>query len=109
MFGDFMYVLIGRKKYDLVDCVDFYSRFQGLMFTKSFDYCMRFGRCRSIHTFFMKTNIDVIMTDKDDNVLYIFKCVKPWKVILPKKGVYNTYELPGGSIKTNIKKVKVCD
>ena len=57
----------------------------------------------------MSTNIDVIMTDRDDNVLFIFKNVKPWKVILPKKGVYNTYELPSGSIKTNIKKVKVCD
>ena len=79
------------------------------MFTKDFDYCMRFGKCNSIHTFFMSTNIDVIMTDRDDNVLFVFKNVKPWKVILPKKGVCNTYELPSGSIKTNIKKVKVCD
>ena len=57
----------------------------------------------------MSTNIDVIMTDKDDNVLYIFKDVKPWRVILPKRDVYNVYELPSGSIKNNIKKVKVSE
>jgi len=107
MFGDFMNVLVGRKKFNLIDCTDFYSRFKGLMFTKDFDYCMRFSKCNSIHTFFMYAHIDVVMTDKDDNVLYIFKDVKPNRVILPKKGVYNIYEFPAGSIKNNIKKVKV--
>ena len=104
-----MYVLIGKKKFELIDCISFYSRFRGLMFTRSFDYCMRFKKCNSIHTFFMSTIIDVIMTDKDDNVLYIFKDVKPWRVILPKRDVYNVYELPSGSIKNNIKKVKVSE
>lgn len=108
IIGDFMYVLIKNKKYDLVDCISFHDRFKGLMFTNDFDYCMRFSKCNSIHTFFMKTSIDVVMTDKDDNVLYVFKSVKPWRVILPRKGVYSTYEFPGGSI-DNIKKIKVCD
>lgn len=77
------------------------------MFTRSFDYCMRFSHCNSIHTFFMSVCIDVIMTDKDDNVLFVFKNVKPWRVILPKKNVYNVYELPAGSINGNIEKVKI--
>jgi hypothetical protein len=38
--------------------------------------------------------IDVIMTDKNYNILYIYKCVKPYKIILPKKNVYYTFELP---------------
>ena len=101
-----MHVLID-KKYNLIDCTTFYSRFKGLMFTRDFDYCMRFSHCNSIHTFFMVVNIDVVMTDCDDNVLFVFKNVKPWKVILPKKNVYNVYELPGGSIKNDIRKVKV--
>lgn len=104
-----MYVVIGRKKYNLVNCDTFHSRFMGLMFIKSFDYCMKFEKCNSIHTFFMNTNIDVIMTDRDNNVLFTFKNVRPWKVILPKKNVYNVYELPSGSIKTNIKKVSVSE
>lgn len=102
-----MHVMIGKKKYDLVDCVTFSSRLRGLMFTRDFDYCMRFSRCNSIHTFFMITNIDVIMTDKENNVLFIFENVKPWKVILPKKNVFNVYELPSGSINGNVKKVRV--
>ncbi len=109
MIGDFMYVLVGKKKYALEDCCSFNSRFMGLMFVKDFDYCLRFLNCRSIHTFFMKTKIDVIMTDKDNNVLFIFRNLSPWKVILPKKGVYTTYEFPAGSIKNNIKKVMVKD
>ena len=78
MFGDFMHVIIDKTKFNLIDCVSFSSRFMGLMFTRDFDYCMRFRKCNSIHTFFMKTNIDVVMTDKDDNVLYVFvhNCVQ---------------------------------
>ncbi len=106
MFGDFMYVVVDKKNFDLIDCISFKSRFMGLMFIRNFDYCMRFRKCNSIHTFFMKTNIDVVMTDKDDNVLFVFKNLKPWKIILPKKGVYSTYEFPAGSI-SNIKKIKV--
>jgi len=109
IIGGYMYVLIDKKKYDLIDCVSFYDRFKGLMFTRDFDYCVRFGKCNSIHTFFMSTNIDVVMTDIDNNVLFVFKNVSPWRVILPKKDVYNVYELPGGSVKHSIKKVKVCD
>lgn len=104
-----MHIFINKKKFNLVDCDTFQSRFMGLMFTRNFDYCMRFRKCNSIHTFFMKTNIDVVMTDRDDNILFVFRNLKPWKVILPKKGVYSTYELPAGSIDSNIKKVKVGD
>ena len=102
-----MHILINKKKYNLIECNDFYSRFKGLMFVKDFDYCIMFKKCNSIHTFFMSTCIDVVMTDKDDNVLYIFKSVKPWRVILPKKNVYSVYELPAGTINKNIKKIKV--
>lgn len=102
-----MYILVGRKKINLYECKTFNSRFMGLMFIRDFDYCLRFEKCNSIHTFFMRTNIDIVMTDRDNNVLYTFKDLKPWKVILPKKGVYNVYELPCGTLKSSIKKVKI--
>ena len=79
------------------------------MFTRIFFYCMRFNHCNSIHTFFMYTPIDVVMTDKENNVLFVFRNLKPNRIILPKKGVYSVYEFPCGSIRNNIKKVKVCD
>lgn len=76
----------------------FFSKFMGLMFRKGFDYGIRM-ECNGIHTFFMRESIDVILTDKNNNVLYIYKGVKPNRIILPKKNVYYTYELPAGTIK----------
>ncbi|MBP3920624.1 MAG: DUF192 domain-containing protein [Bacilli bacterium] len=102
-----MYVLINNRKIEIHDCDDFYSRFKGLMFTNQFDYGLRFSECNSIHTFFMMKNIDVVMTDKDNNVLYIYRNVRPWRVILPKRNVFHTYEFPSGTIKRDIKKINV--
>ena len=42
----------------------------------------------------MRVNIDVYMTNKNNVILYIFKDVKPGKIILPKKNVFYTYETP---------------
>lgn len=100
-----MYLKINDKTFTLYDCVSFYDRFKGLMFTKNFDYCLRFSRCNSIHTFFMMENIDVIMTDRYNNILYVFKNLKPWRIILPKKNVYHVYELPSGNVSDDIKKL----
>jgi len=77
----------------------FKQRLIGLMFKKNFNYGLLFKNCNSIHTFFMKENIDVVMTDKNNKVLYIKKNMKKNRIILPKKGVYNTYEFPANFIK----------
>ena len=72
------------------------------MFKKSFNYGLCFPNCNSIHTFFMKESIDVIMTDKDYNILYIFNNLKPNKIILPKKNVYYTFEIPVNKLNLKI-------
>lgn len=79
-------------------CTNFIDRFKGLMFKKEITP-LCFPRCNSIHTFFMLKPIDVIMTDKNKKILYIYKNLKPWKVILPKKNAYYTYEFPVNYIK----------
>ena len=80
-------------------CSHFKDRLLGLMFKKEkLDYCLCFPKCNSIHTFFMKQNIDVFMTDKNNKVIYIIKNLKPWKLILPKKNVYYTYEFSTGLV-----------
>ena len=78
-----------------------FDKFKGLMFKKNFDYGVRL-RCNGIHTFFMKENINVILTDKNNKVIKIFYDLKPWRIILPINGVYYTYELPT-SYKLDIK------
>ena len=75
----------------------------GLMGKKDIKEGIVLVHCNSIHTFFMKENIDVIMTDKNYKVLFFYKNLKKNKIILPKKNVYYTFELPKNSI-TTIKK-----
>lgn len=89
---------------ELIECKSFYSRFMGFMFKKKIDNALLFNRCNSIHTFFMKANIDVIMCDKDNKVLYYYNNLGKNKVILPKKNVYKTIELPVGYFNIKINK-----
>ena len=66
------------------------------MFKKNINCSLLFDRCNSIHTFFMKENIDVIMCDSDNKVLYYYHDLKKNKVILPKHGVRRVFETPSG-------------
>lgn len=72
-------------------CTSFKDRLIGNMFRKDIiDMC--FPKCNSVHTFFMRNPIDIYMTDKSYKILFIFKNVKPYKIILPKKNVFYTIE-----------------
>ncbi len=77
----------------------FRERLWGFMFKKNIDYALLFKNCNCIHTFFMKENIDVVMTDRNGKILYLKKNLGKNKIILPKKGVHNTYEFPANFIK----------
>lgn len=85
---------INNTNIEVKFCTNFFSRLKGFMFKSNINYCLCFPKCNSIHTFFMFKPIDVIMTDKNYNILYIYKNVKPFRIILPKKNVYYTFELP---------------
>ena len=97
-----MRIINGNKYLNLKMCTNFFDRLKGFMFNKNIDKCLCFPKCNSIHTFFMLKPIDIIMTDKNYKILYVFKNIKPYRIILPKKDVYYTFELP-----TNIFKFKV--
>ncbi len=99
-----MYIVINNKKILLKTADTFKEKLLGLMLKKEINYALRF-RCNGIHTFFMKQNIDVILCDKNNNVLHTYKNLKKNKIILPKRNVYYTYELPKDTIKDKIKKV----
>ncbi|MBQ2872480.1 MAG: DUF192 domain-containing protein [Bacilli bacterium] len=64
------------------------------MLKKKIDYALLFNNCNSIHTFFMKKNIDVIMCDKNNVILYYYNDLAKNRIILPKKNVNKTIELP---------------
>lgn len=66
------------------------------MMERDINRALLFDKCSSIHTFFMKENIDVIMCDRDNKILFYYKDLPRRKIILPKRGVKKVFETPSG-------------
>lgn len=47
----------------------------------------------------MFTEIDIIATDKNDNIIKTYKSVKPCKILIAPKNTKNIYELPKGTLR----------
>ena len=91
-----MELVFKNKELELKECKSFYSRLLGFMFKKNINSALLFDKCDSIHTFFMKENIDVIMCDKDNNILFFYRNLPKNKIIWPKKGVRKVFETTSG-------------
>lgn len=92
-----MYIKCGKIKVYFEDEKKFFKRLKGFMFRlEPIDKGKRFPKCRSIHTYFMFQRIDIIMTDKDNKILYMYPSFGSERIIFPKKKVYYTYEFPIG-------------
>ena len=89
-----MKLIYDNKSIELLICNTFFSRLKGFMFKKKIDHALLFDRCNSIHTFFMKSNIDVIMCDKENTIIYYYNDLPKNKIIMPRRNVYKTIELP---------------
>ena len=89
-----MKLVYNDKDIVIIKCDTFLSRLKGFMFEKKINNALLFDRCNSIHTFFMKKNIDVIMCDRENNIICYYNNLDKNKVIFPKKNVYRTIELP---------------
>ena len=77
----------------------FSKRLFGLMFKKNITYGLLFNNCRSIHTFFMLTSIDIVATDHNDKIIKTYKNVKPCRILIAPKKTKNIYELPKNTLK----------
>ena len=64
----------------------FFRRFKGLMGKKDFDDCLVFVNLRdsSIHTMFMRFEIDVYFADENKRI-FDKATLRPWKFYRPKK------------------------
>lgn len=59
-----------------------WSRFFGLMGRRDLDDVrLWFPRCASIHTCFMRGNIDVVFLDAENVVVSLHPDVRPWRVV----------------------------
>ena len=104
-----MYIKLNNSNIKVIIANNFFKRLKGFMFKKNIDYCICFPKCNSVHTFFMKENIDIIMTDKDNNILKIVKSAKKNQIISCKNAFY-TYEFPNNTTNFNIdSKIKIED
>ena len=92
-----MKIIINKQEFNLEIANTFSKRFFGLMGKKNIKTGYFFPKTKSIHTFFMKEAIDVIMIDKNNKVIYYQKSVPKNKIIIKKKA-YHTIELPNNSI-----------
>ena len=71
------------------------------MFQRNINKALVF-KTKSIHTFLMKENIDVIITNKDNITIDFKKNLEKNKIVF-NKNAYYIYELPSNFIK-NLKK-----
>lgn len=91
-----MFTTINSKKYKINIMNTFYKRLKGLMFKKEpIKEIYLFPKCSSIHTYFMKQNIDVCILDKNYKVIYTKENLTKNKILI-KKGYY-TLEMPLGT------------
>lgn len=87
-----MKLILKNNKIELKNCDKFKDKLLGFMFKKNINYALRF-KCKAIHTFFMKENIDIIITDKNNKILYIYPNFKKNRILIKLKSYY-FYELP---------------
>lgn len=100
--GENMKILINQKYISIVEAVDFNTRMKGLMGKENISIGMLFPKCNSIHTFFMKDNIDVIGLNENNEIIFIMQNVKKNKIIWIHHNIKKTsiLELPKNTSKS---------
>lgn len=93
-----MYILINNKKIDIKEAITFKERLLGFIQKTNINYGMLFRKCNSIHTFFMKENIDVIGLNENNIVIYKYENLPKNQIIKIENDIKNTsvLELPKG-------------
>lgn len=59
---------------------------------------MLISPCRSVHTFFMRFDIDVLYLSRDLKVLFLYENVVPGKTLPYSRDTWCVLELPAGTI-----------
>lgn len=91
------------EKIDIRYADTFYKRFKGLMLKKGIDYALIFTNLKdsSIHTHFMRFEIDVYFLD-ENRVVFEKTTLKPWKFYKPKKQAKYIMETKKDALKIRI-------
>lgn len=84
---------------------NFVTRLLGYMFSSRpvVDDGIYFDPGKSIHTFFMRFDLDVVFLRKDGLVIKIFRNMKPWRMTGYYFKADHVLELPSGKLPTTVK------
>ena len=96
-----MTLKISNKAYKIILANTFFKRLNGLMGKKNIDYGILFPNCNSIHTFFMKENIDIVGLDINHEVIYKYENLSKNRIIKinNKQNETSILELPANASK----------
>lgn len=92
-----MKLIVNNKEFNLVIAGSFFKKLRGFMFKKEINENLVFIHCSSIHTFFMRNNIDVLFFDNNKKLLKVYKDIKKNKILTCKQAYY-TVELLSNKI-----------
>lgn len=75
----------------------FFTRFLGLMGRRTLpaDHALLFPRCNSVHTFFMRFAIDVVVVDAQGEVVHVTE-MRPWRLMMPRARAKHIIEMLAG-------------
>ena len=99
-----------NKKLKINTLTSFKDRIKGYRF---YLYPIKEGLCypkkKMINTYFVCQKLDIVVTDKENNILAIYPSIKTEKFIRPRLKSYYIYLLPEGSSKglENYEKLRV--
>ena len=85
---------------------DIFSRMIGLMFKNSLGESdgLLIAPCNSIHTFFMKFNLDIIFMNSESQVVKVIEDIPPWRITRMYWSARKVLELKGGTLKGSLSK-----
>lgn len=76
-----MKLKIKNDYFDIHIAESFYDRMMGFMGKQNITYGILFPKCNSIHTFFMKENIDVVGLNEKKEIIFLEANVSKNKII----------------------------
>ncbi len=89
-----MKLIINKKKINIVEKNNFLEKLKGIKFIlEPIKDAYRF-KSHYANTYFLFQRVDIIMTDENNKVLYIYPNCKTEKLIFPKFNVKYVYFLP---------------
>ena len=90
-----MKLIINNNKINIEKIDGFFNRFKLMKFRlEKLENGFLLSKRNFLNTYLYCQKVDVIMTDKNNKILYLYSNLKSEKIIFFKKNVFNTYILP---------------